>query len=180
MTDAERARRYRKLSKKRRRAANCEWFTPSGIIALVVETMGGIDLDPASCALANKVVGATVFHTLADDGLAHQWAGRVFLNPPYSKISSFVAKLVAETAAGRVTEFIMLTANSSDSAWFQKAAAVSSAICFPARRIKFISPHSLAPASPPTGQAVFYRGAHAAKFAEVFAPLGRIVAGGES
>jgi ParB family transcriptional regulator, chromosome partitioning protein len=180
MTPAERARCYRKLAKKRRAARSVEWYTPPGIIALVVEVMGAIDTDPASCAIANETVGAKVFHTLDADGFAQQWAGRVFLNAPYSKISSFVAKLVAETAAGRVTEFILLTANSSDSAWFQKAAAVSSAICFPARRIKFISPHSLAPASPPTGQAVFYRGPHAAKFAEVFAPLGRIVASGES
>jgi hypothetical protein len=37
MTDAERSRRYRKLAKKRRRAANCEWFTPPGIVALAVE-----------------------------------------------------------------------------------------------------------------------------------------------
>jgi phage N-6-adenine-methyltransferase len=139
MTDAERSRRYRKLAKKRRRAANFEWYTPPDIIALAVETMGGIDCDPASCVEANQVVGAKVFYTLDDDGLKQEWYGRVFLNPPYSKISSFVAKLVAETAAGRVTEFILLTANSSDSAWFQKAAAVSSAICFPARRIKFIS-----------------------------------------
>ncbi len=32
MTDAERSRRYRKLAKKRRRAANCEWFKPDLVV----------------------------------------------------------------------------------------------------------------------------------------------------
>jgi hypothetical protein len=72
--DAERSRRYRKLAKKRRRAANFEWYTPPDIIALAVETMGGIDCDPASCVEANQVVGAKVFYTLDDDGLKQQWA----------------------------------------------------------------------------------------------------------
>jgi hypothetical protein len=64
MTNAERQSRYRKLSKKRRRARNVEWYTPPGIIALVVAVMGAIDTDPASCAIANETVGAKVFHTL--------------------------------------------------------------------------------------------------------------------
>jgi hypothetical protein len=179
MTAAERACRYRKLAKKRRRAANFEWFTPPDIIALAVETMGGIDCDPASCVEANQVVGAKVFYTLDDDGLKQQWFGRVLLNPPYSKISSFVEKFVTETAAGRVTEAIVLTSNASDVRWFQKLTAWSSAICFPARRIQFVSPQGVARASCPTGQAIFYFGPHATKFTAVFAPLGRIVALGE-
>jgi phage N-6-adenine-methyltransferase len=120
MTAAERACRYRKLAKKRRRAANFEWYTPPDIIALAVETMGGIDCDPASCVEANQVVGAKVFYTLDDDGLRQQWFGRVFLNPPYSKISSFVEKIVTETAAGRATEAIVISSNASDVRWFQK------------------------------------------------------------
>jgi hypothetical protein len=180
MTDAERARRYRKLAKKRRRARNFEWYTPRSLIELAVEVMGGIDCDPASCTLANEVVGAKVFYDLHADGLKREWHGKIWLNPPYAAVSHFVAKLIDEFAAGRVTEAIMLTSNSSDSAWFQKASAWASAICFPARRIKFVSPHGLAPALPPTGQAVFYRGPHALQFGDVFAPIGRIVAGGLS
>ncbi len=143
MTDAERSRRYRKLAKKRRRARNVEWYTPLGIIALAVQVMGGIDVDPASCTIANEVVGAKVFHTLATNG----WVASL-LNPPYSKIASFVDKLIAETATGRVTEFILLTNSSTDTRWFMSAAAFATLLCFPARRIKFVSPHGLAPASP--------------------------------
>ena len=46
--------------------------------------LGGIDLDPASNAEANRVVRAEVFFSSADDGLGKSWEGRVWLNPPYS------------------------------------------------------------------------------------------------
>ena len=47
----------------------------------------------------------------------------------------------------------------------------------PAQRVRFVSPHGGAPASPPQGQAVFYFGPHGGRFAEVFAALGRIMPG---
>jgi DNA N-6-adenine-methyltransferase (Dam) len=125
MTDAERSRRYRKLAKKRRRAANCEWYTPPDIIALAVEVIGGIDLDPANCAAANETVGAKVFHTLADDGLKQEWHGRVFLNPPYSKIATFVAKLIDEMASGRETEAFSRLSTANWANWQGRKGAVT-------------------------------------------------------
>jgi ParB family chromosome partitioning protein len=48
--------------------------------------LGGIDLDPASCPLAQDVVKATAWYgpgsPLGEDGLTEPWLGRVFLNPP--------------------------------------------------------------------------------------------------
>jgi hypothetical protein len=58
MTGAERARRYRKLAKKRRRARNVEWYSPRWLIDLAVEVMGEIDLDPASCAARRALADA--------------------------------------------------------------------------------------------------------------------------
>ena len=38
--------------------------------------MGGIDLDPASSDVANRVVKATQFYSRQDDGFSHEWSGR--------------------------------------------------------------------------------------------------------
>ena len=42
--------------------------------------MGGIDLDPASSAEAQKTIKAKKFFSAADDGLGKKWRGRVWLN----------------------------------------------------------------------------------------------------
>jgi hypothetical protein len=62
-----------------------EHYTPIEIVEAARETLGEIDLDPASCTLANEVVRASAFYGpggLAEDGLAEPWLGRVFCNPP--------------------------------------------------------------------------------------------------
>ena len=62
-----------------------EWYTPKWITDLCAELMGGIDLDPASCEVANKFVGAKNFYTKEDDGLHKDWFGNVFMNHPFGK-----------------------------------------------------------------------------------------------
>lgn len=67
-------------------SASVEHFTPSLIVEAARAVLGEIDLDPASCALANQTVGASVWYgpgsPHGEDGLAEPWGGRVFLNPP--------------------------------------------------------------------------------------------------
>jgi len=60
-----------------------EHFTPHDVVEAARELLQGIDVDPASCAAANKYVKAEVFYTRRRNGLVHRpWYGRVFLNPP--------------------------------------------------------------------------------------------------
>ncbi len=63
-----------------------EHYTQMDIAQLVHEVMGDIDLDPASCELANQQVGASAWYgpgsPLGEDGLLEPWMGRVYLNPP--------------------------------------------------------------------------------------------------
>ena len=46
-----------------------EWYTPAKYIEAARKVMGGIDLDPATCELANKTVKATKYHTKENNGL---------------------------------------------------------------------------------------------------------------
>lgn len=55
-----------------------EWLTPPEII----DALGPFDLDP--CAAAKQPWPTARKHfTIDDNGLAHPWEGRVWLNPPY-------------------------------------------------------------------------------------------------
>jgi phage N-6-adenine-methyltransferase len=152
-----------------------EWYTPPDIIEAAREVLGGIDLDPASSVKAQEVVRAKNFFTKDDDGLAQDWSGRVWLNPPYAQplIANFAAKTVSEWRAGRVSAAIVLINNSSDTAWFHELAGVASAMCFTRGRIRFLDPDG-AEAVPTQGQTFFYFGGDAARFSARFGALGFI------
>jgi hypothetical protein len=75
-----------------------EHYTPPAIVEPARRTMGGIDLDPFSCALANTVVNATEFYSGdigAKSGFLDPWHGRVFCNPPGGKVGRDSSQAVA-------------------------------------------------------------------------------------
>jgi phage N-6-adenine-methyltransferase len=148
-------------------------YTPAKHIEAVRAVLGAIDLDPASDAQAQETVKAELFFTPEDDGLTREWHGNVFLNPPYHRelCPAFVDKLLAELQAERVAEAIMLTNNSTDTEWFQKAAEAANAVCLTHGRIGFTTPDG-SEVAPTQGQAVFYFGKDVGKFVEVFRQIG--------
>lgn len=152
-----------------------EWYTPEQYIEAARAVLGEIDLDPASSEIAQRRVKAAQFFTKETDGLAHDWKGRIWLNPPYAQpfIADFADKMVAQLKCGNVANAIMLTHNYTDTSWFQKLALYASAICFTQGRVRFISPENDL-ASPTQGQAFFYFGANPGQFFEVFRPFGFI------
>src|SRR5688572_24817180 len=96
------------------------YCTPPAVIQATCTVLGAIDLDPASCVSAQeKVVQATRFYTQADNGLEHEWRGRVWLNPPFSCPKPFVDKLLAEYDSGRVRAAILLLNNATDTSYGQ-------------------------------------------------------------
>jgi len=72
-----------------------DYYTP----AWVFERMG-IVFDVDVCAPPGGVpwIPAERFYTMADDGLAQPWEGRVWMNPPYSQTSAWVRKFIVNRA----------------------------------------------------------------------------------
>jgi phage N-6-adenine-methyltransferase len=153
-----------------------EWYTPAQYIEMARSVMGGIDVDPASNEFAQNTVKAAVYYTEENDGLSKEWRGNVWINPPYSQpeIVYFTDKLVEEVGKGNVTSAIILTHNSTDTAWFQKLAQNAAAICFTRGRVKFEGANGEV-AAPVMGQAFCYFGYDVGGFNRVFSEIGFVV-----
>lgn len=154
-----------------------EWYTPPAYLEAAREVMGGIDLDPASCDAANQIVQATAYYDMATDGLAHDWHGRVWLNPPYASewISKFCRKLVEEHLHGNTQQAIALVNNATETKWFQLLLRHAAAVCFPSARIKFLDAQGNAVGEPLQGQALLYFGTDGARFEAGFKPFGAVL-----
>ena len=152
-----------------------EWYTPPAIIEAARAVMGGIDLDPASCAQANEIVQATEFYSEETDGLAQTWNGRVFLNPPFAHptVKHFADKLLESFGAGSVEQAVWLSNACVDVGWWQDLAQLGS-VCFHRGRIQFYGPDGKL--QPPTlGQSIIYLGDNDAAFKEAFLPFGVVM-----
>lgn len=63
------------------------WLTPRWIL----DELGPFEMDPCASPLAPRWVAPDCF-TESDDGLAQEWRGRVFCNPPYSNTAAWIDK----------------------------------------------------------------------------------------
>lgn len=150
-----------------------EWYTPGWVLQSALAVMGQIDLDPASCELAQEVVQAGLYWTKKQDGCHMTWFGRVWLNPPYSAPGAFVDKLLDEYMAGNVQQACVLLNNATETRWFQRLLA-RFPVCFFSQRLAFWR-HDHEDVGARQGQALFYLGADVEKFVEVFGEHGIVV-----
>lgn len=142
------------------------WNTPQGIIEAVLDVMGYIDLDPCSNE-GNPNIPAGRHFRAADDGLSHEWFGRVYMNPPYGKvIGEWTGKLLDAYRNQRVHEAIALVPARTDTHWFGDLGTFPT--CFLRGRLKFGNANN----SAPFPSAVIYLGDDPANFVDVFRPLG--------
>lgn len=155
-------------------AGENEWYTPPQYLEAARRVMGDIDLDPASSDKAQELVRATVYFTKDDNGLKRPWAGRVWMNPPYSKdlIWPFCERLCEFYADGDVTEAIVLVNNATETAAFQRMAELASAMCFHAKRIKYLNRDLEVAETPVQGQAFIYFGPNVDAFRDEFFQFG--------
>lgn len=150
-----------------------EWYTPPEYIEAARRVLGTIDLDPASSDHANETVKAAKFYTIETDGLAHQWQGKVWMNPPYAGdwIKQFASKFASHVKQGDITEGIVLVNNATETQWFLELVKTASAIVFLTGRIKYLSPTGEKNA-PLQGQAIIYFGERSEAFRSEFDRFG--------
>lgn len=66
-----------------------EWLTPR----YITDALGPFDIDPCSPGDRRPWDTAATHYSIEDDGLRQEWSGRVWLNPPYSSASRWIARL---------------------------------------------------------------------------------------
>jgi len=157
-------------------SGNNEWYTPHNYIVGARDFLGTIDLDPASSEVANYEIGAGTYYTTEDDGLTKPWAGRVWMNPPYSSelIGKFVTKLCDHIVAGGVTAAAVLVNNATETDWFQELFQHAHHLCIPDGRIRFLNKDNEPVGSPLQGQAILGFGGEPAAFKYAFEPFGEV------
>jgi hypothetical protein len=100
-------------------------LTPLSLIA----KLGEFDLDPCAYREHRTAKRLVVW---PEDGLAAEWSGRVWLNPPYSSPEPWMRKLRSHGNG------IALVLASVDTAWFHNEASGADGICFIRGRPNFL------------------------------------------
>lgn len=104
------------------------WLTPPHIFT----ALGAFDLDPCA-AVGQPWKTAGKMLTVKDDGLAHEWEGRVWLNPPYGRSTAVWLERLAQHGTGTALIF----ARTETRMFFDHVWPHASALCFLRGRIQF-------------------------------------------
>ncbi len=106
---------------------NDTWLTPPALL----NALGPFDLDP--CA-ADTMPWATAAKMIAppNDGLAASWAGRVWVNPPYSDPLPWVHKFLAHGDG-----LMLVPARSPETKWGQAILTGATGVLFLKGRLLF-------------------------------------------
>jgi ParB family chromosome partitioning protein len=161
-------------------SSSVEHYTPHQVVDAARATMGHIDLDPASCELANTIVGADYIYTEA--GLEKPWYGNVFLNPPGGRGQAVMwwKKLLNEWSSGRVKQavFVGFTLELLQTTQRDDCTSILDyAFCVPAKRLRFLKPVNgvLEPGDSPThANVICYLGDNESEFDLYFSPIGQV------
>ncbi len=95
-----------------------EWYTPDAVFQGLASKYGPFDLDPAASALNTK---APRFFSVEQDGLAQDWKGVVWCNPPYKNLIRWVKKAWNEVDCGNAKRVVMLLPSHTSTEWFHFA-----------------------------------------------------------
>lgn len=126
-----------------------DWPTDPVVFAELAAEFGGFDLDP--CASPENAKCGRYF-TRNDDGLAQEWTGRVFMNPPYGRPLGLWMEKAWRSAQTTAELVVCLVPARTDTAWWHEY-AVRGEVRFIRGRLKFGA--STNPAPFPSAVVVF-------------------------
>ena len=118
--------------------AGVEWDTPDYVWEPIADAVGGFDLGPASGAEGEQQKADTLY-TKEDDGLAQEWFGDVWINPPYGRQfnSEWGQKVWNEHKSCNTDSITALVPASTSTNWWQNNYANADLFCFIDHRLKF-------------------------------------------
>jgi len=95
------------------------WATPRWIWRPLADALGGFDLDAAAGCESTPI--ASNRFTVEDNGLAKDWYGDVWLNPPHGREHNekWAKKAASEARRDAVDSLTVLVPNSTGAAWYQ-------------------------------------------------------------
>ena len=112
-------------------ATTHDWLTPPEIL----QALGAFDMDPCASQHQPWRTAATQY-TIEDDGLARDWVGRVWCNPPYGPHAEKFLKRMAEHGNG----ILLIFARTETRAFQEYCWNRADGMLFMAGRIKFRTP----------------------------------------
>lgn len=108
-----------------------DWLTPPEILA----ALGPFDMDPCSSQFQPWKTAERQY-TIEDDGLARDWVGRVWCNPPYGPHAEKFLRRMAEHGNG----IAFIFARTETRAFHEYCWKAATAMLFMAGRVKFRLP----------------------------------------
>jgi phage N-6-adenine-methyltransferase len=100
--------------------------TPPELMEYINEQWGPFDLDV--CASEDNAKAPRCF-TEAEDGLAREWFGRCYMNPPHGGgLADWVAKAMEEAARGRAVYVVALLPVRMDKEWYNSVLHASEVV----------------------------------------------------
>jgi phage N-6-adenine-methyltransferase len=114
-------------------SATDDWATPQEFFDAVAARFGPFDLDV--CA-SDGNAKALAYFTKADNGLAQEWFGRAWMNPPYGRGIGEWMRKAYESAQSTCVCVVCLVPARTDTAWWHDY-ATRGRIEFIRGRLKF-------------------------------------------
>ena len=119
-----------------------EHDTPISFFEPIARAVDGFDLDPC----ASQTSDLADVNLTKDEGGLRQWHGKVWMNPPYSDVETWMRHAELQEQYGHTDLIVGLVFARTGTQWFHKHAANADLVCFVKGRLTFGGADNTAPA----------------------------------